>query len=557
MEEKDIIKDNDLIDNEKPETNIDFKEIIELKQKCICKIISNDNDRDNGIGFFCNILIDDWNSMKVLMTNNNLLNKNDIIIGKKFNISINGEKEKYEIEIDEDRKVYSNEEYDITIIEIKDNDGLKLDSFLEIDNNIFKDNFEELYKNESIYLLDYPKEKEINYSNGIIKNIYEDKYTIEHTCEGSPGSPLINSTKFQLIGINKGRAKEEKNYNIGIIVKEPIEVFKNKIEIDEKNKTIHNEEINKNINKNEYINENINKIKICMNELKEGNGKYIFENGEYYIGEWLNYLGHGKGTLYYKDNKIKYEGDFIKGKFEGSGKYIWEDGNYYIGEWLNGFRHGKGTLYYKSNTIIYEGDFVKGKKEGNGKYFYENGEYYIGEWLNGLKHGKGTIYYKDNKIKYEGNFVKGEYEGIGKKYYHNGEYYIGEWLNGLRHGKGTLYNKDNKSIYEGSFAKDKFKGAGKYIWENGEYYIGEWLNDLRHGKGTIFYKDNTIKYEGDFVNDKFEGNGKYKWDNGNYYIGKFVNGSTHGKGILYDKKNTIIYEGDFVQGEYSDKCQIY
>ena len=39
------------------------------------------------------------------------------------------------------------------------------------------------------------------------------------------------------------------------------------------------------------------------------------ESGEYYKGEWLNDLKHGKGAIYSKNNIIKYEGDFIKGKY--------------------------------------------------------------------------------------------------------------------------------------------------------------------------------------------------------------------------------------------------
>ena len=52
---------------------------------------------------------------------------------------------------------------------------------------------------------------------------------------------------------------------------------------------------------------------------------------------------------------------------------------------LNGLQHGKGILYYKNGSIKYEGDFVKDKYEGNGKKIYKNGNYYIREWLNGYK----------------------------------------------------------------------------------------------------------------------------------------------------------------------------
>jgi len=91
----------------------------------------------------------------------------------------------------------------------------------------------------------------------------------------------------------------------------------------------------------------------------------IYENGEYYIGEWLNNLKHGKGTYYYKNGNIKYEGDFIKNKFEGNGKYIYENGEYYIGQWLNDQIHGKGTYYYKNGKIKYEGVFIKNQLEEN------------------------------------------------------------------------------------------------------------------------------------------------------------------------------------------------
>ena len=97
---------------------------------------------------------------------------------------------------------------------------------------------------------------------------------------------------------------------------------------------------------------------------------------------------------------------------EGMGKYIYEDGEYYYGQWKNGFRYGKGIMYYKNGNKKYIGDFINSKYEGIGKYIWENGEYYIGQWKNGLKNGKGIIYYKNGKIKYNGNFINGK--SVGK-----------------------------------------------------------------------------------------------------------------------------------------------
>ena len=52
------------------------------------------------------------------------------------------------------------------------------------------------------------------------------------------------------------------------------------------------------------------------------------DNGSYYIGQFKNDLKNGKGVEYYKNGNIKYEGEFIDGKFDGNGKYFWEDGSY-------------------------------------------------------------------------------------------------------------------------------------------------------------------------------------------------------------------------------------
>ena len=60
-----------------------------------------------------------------------------------------------------------------------------------------------------------------------------------------------------------------------------------------------------------------------------------------------------------------YKGDWINDKREGNGKYYWENGEYYIGQFKNGLRHGKGIEYYSNGNIKYEGNFIDGKFVGN------------------------------------------------------------------------------------------------------------------------------------------------------------------------------------------------
>jgi hypothetical protein len=198
---------------------------VEKSEKQICKVYCNNGAC--GTGFFCNIL-DGWNLFKVLITNNHVLNQNDIIIGKKIKFSINNEKTFYEIEIDESRRVYTSKKYDITIIELKQKDKLDKIDYMDIDKDIFEENYNEKYRNTQIYLLHYPKGKQMECSVGLIKDI--NGYIIRHLCDssgGSSGGPIINSYDYKIIGIHIGGAAETaENYNFGTFLKEPLEKYK-------------------------------------------------------------------------------------------------------------------------------------------------------------------------------------------------------------------------------------------------------------------------------------------------------------------------------------------
>ena len=121
-------------------------------KNCICKIkIEN----GFGTGFLCKIPFPDSLSLlPVLITCNHVLNDENISIGNKIGLSFNNEAVFYSILISNLRKTYTDKEKDITIIEINPkNDKIKLESFLDIDENIFKENLNNQYKNKSIYSL--------------------------------------------------------------------------------------------------------------------------------------------------------------------------------------------------------------------------------------------------------------------------------------------------------------------------------------------------------------------------------------------------------------------
>ena len=289
MTDENYIKEKELANLPKSISIEALRFLIPKTETSICKIYCKDGG--HGTGFFCNIQYNYNTILKVFMTNNHVLNEEDIKIGNTIKFSINNEKIFYEIKLDESRKIYTNYNYDITIIELKPNDKLDQISYFDIDNRIFQDNLKDIFNNEQIYLLHYPKGNKMEYSNGLIKGINEDNYTIRHLCDssgGSSGSPIINTINFQVLGIHKGGAQGAKNYNLGTILKEPIKEFINKEGI--------NNNINYNINKinikNECIkeNENINK----ENEINEG----IDTNED-----------NDEIIIQYKVDKIKYSKD--------------------------------------------------------------------------------------------------------------------------------------------------------------------------------------------------------------------------------------------------------
>ena len=242
---KDFIPEKNINSN-----SIPVKTLLNLSQKRICKIKLEEGNK-TGTGFFLNIMMDKWNySLKVLITNIHVLNEDDLKPGKKINFSMNNDEEIYEIEIDKERKIYTSQKYDISIIEIRVGDKVGADSFFEIDDNIFNPVYN--FKNKTIYLLHYPKGKEMYFSQGSIKKVGEG-YEIQHLCDsdyGSSGGPLINSIDYKVIGIHKG-ASEEFKFNYGTLLREPIIEFKKQIK-NKENKIKDNDEIKKkDVTKNE------------------------------------------------------------------------------------------------------------------------------------------------------------------------------------------------------------------------------------------------------------------------------------------------------------------
>ena len=108
------------------------KKIINQMERNICKIKIG---KEQGTGFFCKIPFPDLNNMlSVFITNNHIINK-ELLYKDNLIIEINIEEENNIRKLNlNNRMKYTNEEYDITIIEIKSKDNIK--SYLELDDQI-------------------------------------------------------------------------------------------------------------------------------------------------------------------------------------------------------------------------------------------------------------------------------------------------------------------------------------------------------------------------------------------------------------------------------------
>ena len=203
------------------------KKIIEQMEKCICKIKI---DQSQGTGFFCKIPFPtNFQLLPVLITNSHVISKNLLYQNDaRITLEIKEEDNIKELCLN-DRLKYINEEYDITIMEIKKEDNIL--NYLELDDNIMYSIFEDdkiymKFVDSTVYALQY-SEGVLSVSYGIIERIYEDKkYFFNHKCctsFGAGGSPILNGYNNKVIGIHTRGAK--KNYNIGTFLNQAIKEF--------------------------------------------------------------------------------------------------------------------------------------------------------------------------------------------------------------------------------------------------------------------------------------------------------------------------------------------
>ena len=211
-------------DSPEPVTISGTKTILNQMINCICKIKVQES---LGTGFFCKIPIKNKGETPFLFTNYHVLHKNYFDKSKILKLLLNDEKEIKHMNLGISRMYYFDEKYDIALIEIRNEDNIT--NFLGLDDNLFRDDEDTIFKTKSIYVLHYPNGKNASVSYGLVNSIEQKE--IKHTCStlyGSSGSPILNLETNKVIGIHKeGMKLPTFNFNKGTFLKYPLNDFIN------------------------------------------------------------------------------------------------------------------------------------------------------------------------------------------------------------------------------------------------------------------------------------------------------------------------------------------
>ena len=211
------------------------EKILEQMKHSICYLCCNECC-DNG--FFCKIPYK-GKLLKTLIVCNHIINEKIITLND-IKISFNNQKYALELNSGADRIIYSSTEYDVTFIEIKDEDNLKFVQFLELDDLLLEEKYSlsQYLNKSSVYIPHYYSGGSgVCVSYGFIGNISLDEklFKIKINTEHNSSSPILNVKTNKVLGIKAGRDLKS-NFNIGISLKQPIIEFNRDINIIKKYK---------------------------------------------------------------------------------------------------------------------------------------------------------------------------------------------------------------------------------------------------------------------------------------------------------------------------------
>lgn len=215
---------------------------------------------------------------------------------------------------------------------------------------------------------------------------------------------------------------------------------------------------------------------------RHGRGVQVWSDKTTYFGMWKDDMINGLGKMILNNGEC-YEGEFVNDKAEGYGTYVNNKGCEYVGSWKDNLMNGNGKMKWKNNNEEYEGEFVNGRMNGKGRFMFKDGSVYVGEFVDDKIQGKGIKTWP-NKMVYQGEFKDGKFDGHGKFNWPDGRKYVGHYVD------------------------DKKNGYGEFTWVNGKKYRGTWKDGKQDGDGEMYYPKQNVWKKGKWYNGRlviFEG----------------------------------------------------
>ncbi len=254
-------------------------------------------------------------------------------------------------------------------------------------------------------------------------------------------------------------------------------------------------------------------------EIAPGVRELTFADGSVYRGAMRGASLHGHGE--YVSKSFKYEGEFSEGLKQGEGTYVWENGDRYVGHFSADRPDGHGR-YQFANGDTYEGDVQLGVILGRGTYTTKGGDTFEGSFAGGKPNGVGVYRYASGD-RYEGEMVQGKMQGKGLYYSKNGDRVQAPFVDGKPQGKG-IYYFSNGDRYEGDLDAGALTGQGAYFYASGMKYEGEIRAAQPQGQGTFWFLDGT-RFEGNFENGLSHATGEIVKQDGARHRAEIVDGN--------------------------------
>ena len=323
------------------------------------------------------------------------------------------------------------------------------------------------------------------------------------------------------------------------------------------------------------------------------------------LTENLDVLANGKYTEYYKNGKIKVQGNYKEGRRngefktflkngKGAGSVIYKDGKVIKSTLINNMKDNasfsiltdinSSSNSHKIVTDEFPNGLLKqyftfnkdGLLDGESRQYYEEGEIKsISSFKNNIANGTFISYYQNGNMKEKHTYKNGDKEGEGIFYYENGKLEEKYFMkNGKLNGEATVYFEDgkirNKSIFkdgvkleEETYKDDEMR---KNIFKNGEIIQQDIYSKnrilkakkffLKNGKRKIIsYHENGNKQEEVFViNELFDGEALAYYPSGKLKEKDFFkNGKREGEAIIYYENGNVkqksLFKNDKREGD--------